>query len=252
MLRSVNKLIGYDVKASDASVGTIYDVYFWDDTWRVKWIVVDTGTWLPGRKVLIRPEAFGRPHEGRRVLPVDQTRKQIEEAPDYETDPPVAYQEEETGWTRYYRWLPYIAPHGLAAAPLGTGAYALPVATGESAPPEEGAYDAHLRSASTVIGYRIHANDGDFGHVEDFVLDDRDWSLSMFIVDTRNWLPAKKVVLATEWIKRIVWAKEEVEVDLNIATIKDAPAFDPTQPLNQEYAGKLYDHYGRPQSSNRR
>ena len=58
MLFAVSSLKGCEIAASDGRIGTVKDVLFDDQTWRVRWMVVDTGQWLPGRKVLIHPSAI--------------------------------------------------------------------------------------------------------------------------------------------------------------------------------------------------
>ena len=47
--------------------------------------------------------------------------------------------------------------------------------------------DPHLRSIAAVTGYHIHASDGEIGHVEDFLVEDADWSIHYLVVDTKNW-----------------------------------------------------------------
>ena len=54
----------------------------------------------------------------------------------------------------------------------------------------------HLRSVEAVTGYHIHASDGEIGYVEDFLLQDTDWSIHNLVVDTTNWWPGKKVLIA--------------------------------------------------------
>ena len=52
--------------------------------------------------------------------------------------------------------------------------------------------DPHLRSIEAVTGYHIHASDGEIGHVEDFLVEDADWSIQFLVVDTRNWGPGRR------------------------------------------------------------
>ena len=68
----------------------------------------------------------------------------------------------------------------------------------------EEANDVHLRSANKVTGYRIGATDGDIGHVEDFIIDDETWEIRYMVVDTQNWWPGKKVLVAPQWIGRML------------------------------------------------
>ena len=58
MMFAISALEGCTVNASDGEVGTVKDILFDDEAWRIRWVVVDTGTWLTGRKVLIHPSAI--------------------------------------------------------------------------------------------------------------------------------------------------------------------------------------------------
>ena len=68
-----------------------------------------------------------------------------------------------------------------------------------------GQNDPHLRSSAAVTGYHIQATDGDIGHVEDFLLDDRSWTIRFMVVDTTNWWAGEKVLIAPAWIERVDW-----------------------------------------------
>ena len=57
MLFAVSGLIGCPIAASDGRIGAVKDFLFDDRSWRIRWVEVDTGGWLPGRKVLIHPSA---------------------------------------------------------------------------------------------------------------------------------------------------------------------------------------------------
>lgn len=52
MLRSGSPLKGCAIVANDGEIGTVFDLLFDDNTWKVRWLVVDIGSWLTGRKVL--------------------------------------------------------------------------------------------------------------------------------------------------------------------------------------------------------
>ena len=60
MLQSARDLRGYTIRASDGDIGEIYDVYFDDESWSVRYVVVETGNWLFNRRVLLSPSAFER------------------------------------------------------------------------------------------------------------------------------------------------------------------------------------------------
>jgi hypothetical protein len=55
MLHSMNVLKGLDILATDGEIGNTEEFYFDDERWAVRYIVVNTGSWLSGRQVLISP-----------------------------------------------------------------------------------------------------------------------------------------------------------------------------------------------------
>ena len=112
MLRSLYELKGYDLAATDGHFGTVKDFYFDDLHWRVRYVVVDTGKWLPGRRVLISPLSVDNTDWTRRLISVSLSRKQIENSPSTDADKPVSRQEEQDFFD-YYGWTPYWAPGGM-------------------------------------------------------------------------------------------------------------------------------------------
>ena len=59
MLRSAKDLYGYVIRATDGEFGKVHDVYFDDRAWTVHYLVVETGDWLLGRKVLLTTDLIG-------------------------------------------------------------------------------------------------------------------------------------------------------------------------------------------------
>ena len=106
--------------------------------------------------------------------------------------------------------------------------------------------DPHLRSAREVEGYHVAANDGEIGHVEDFLIDDRDWAIHLLGVDTGRWLPGRKVVISPAWLRGIEWNRQRIHVDLSRQQIKDSPAYDPALIPDESYLERLATHYDRP------
>jgi hypothetical protein len=240
MLHSIKELHGHSLEAVDGSIGHVYAFYFDDITWTIRYVVVDTGTWLPGRRVLISPAAIGQIAPETRQLPVHLSQEQIEQSPDMDTDQPVSRQHE-TALHEYYEWPVYWG----ALVPAGAGEAALPPPAIADAEASEQA-DPTLRSTLEVIDYYIHARDGDLGHVADFLVDDASWSIRYLVIDTRNWWPGKKVLVAPEWITEVSWGEAKVYVDLTQEEIKNSPTFDPSVPLQRDYEAQLFDHYDRP------
>jgi uncharacterized protein YrrD len=250
MLRSIKDLIGhYTIEANDGDIGEVGDLLFNDERWIMRYLVVDTGKWLPGREVLIPNLVLGDPDWKARKFPVSLTKKQIEDSPPVASDKPVSRQHE-INLHEYFNWPRYWS----VGMPVGSArwqgsATGERTTTGEESTEEaeeDKHADPHLRSCKELFGYHIQATDDEVGHVEDFIVDDEDWQIRYLIVDTRNWLPGRKVVVATNWIKAVSWEDRKVVVDLSREKIKGAPKFDPSAPVNRDYEEVLYDYYGRP------
>jgi hypothetical protein len=104
---------------------------------------------------------------------------------------------------------------------------------------------SHLRGSFEVTGYRIHAKDGEIGHIEDLVVDDEDWIVRYVEVDTRNWLPGKKVLIQSGRIQQIDWENQSVTMSLTRYAIESAPPYDPSMLITPDYEVQLFKHYGK-------
>jgi uncharacterized protein YrrD len=272
MLLSVRDLESVTIGATDGDIGSVHDVDFDDQSWTVRYLAVDTGTWLPGRRVLISLMSVRELHWGAQRLAVDLTKEQIENSPAVDSAGSISRQSEQAlvrhygldpYWFGPHRWGAVAYPYGPVAPPLGDPGPPVdpevsraleregwqnvgPAHVEERHLKDERGVDAHLRSAREVIGYDIQALDGEIGHVEDFLVDDRTWAIRYLIVDTRNWLPGKKVVVAPEWVEEVSWSDSKVVVSLTREQIEHAPEYDPSRPLEREHELRLYEHYGRP------
>lgn len=242
MRLSLREIHGYAVGAEDRDLGKICDTYFDEKSWIVQYFVVDTSRWLPGRKVLISPASFGHPDWGRRVVPTNLTSEKVKNSPEADLVHPIS-EELTVAMSRHYGW----PVRWTGAVEAG---FAIPVP--EEQYPDPGNLSSEpgssgLRSAREVSGYRIHALDGEIGHVEDFVVEESSWVIRYLVIDTRNWLPGgRKVLITPSWVANIDWGGHLVTVDLGQDAIRNSPEYDPSQPINRAYELQLYDYYGRP------
>jgi len=101
----------------------------------------------------------------------------------------------------------------------------------------------HLRGMYAMTGCHIHAADGEFGHVEDFVIDDESWKIRYLIIDTRNWWPGKRVLMSPQWVERVNWTEAKISVALPREMIEQAPAYTADAPITREYETALYRYY---------
>jgi hypothetical protein len=245
MLWNASRLVGYAIEATDGTIGGIADFFFDDTRWTTRWVVVDTGTWLPGRQVLLSPLWVECVDAATEKLVVGITRRQVEESPDVRTDQPVSRQMEERIYAHYQLPPYWYVPMGDASTPMPLREPAAREAAGAKPGGEPGDGDPHLRSLNEVNQYYIHATDGDIGHVDDFLLDECDWSIRYMVVATRNWWPGKKVLIAPSWTSEISWSAREVRLDLTRAAIRNSPEYDATATVDRDYEERLHRHYDR-------
>lgn len=239
-----SKTIGYDIHATDGTIGSLDDLLFDDESWTIRWAVIDTGTWLPGRRVLLPFASLGQPED--RAFLVDATREQIENAPGLDSDAPVSRQLEIEIHT-HYSWPPYWDPnYAFPLEPSGVGGMVDPTPVVDIAEDAEPTGDPHLRSTNEVTGYHIHATDGEIGHVEDFAIEEDSSAIRYLMVDTRNWWPGKIVLIAPNWLRQISWGERAVYIDLSREQIRNSPEYDPSTGIRRQYEERLHGHYGYP------
>jgi hypothetical protein len=274
MLRSIEALEKYAIHASDGKIGHATDFYFDDDAWTVRYLVVDTGTWLSERKVLISPISIGHLDERSKIVQVLLTKEQVKNSPDFDTQKPVSRQHE-MGYLGYYGYPYYWDGAGL----WGPGSFpslmlsgmdtnseadydkqqielsqqrldsqttgsqsALP---GSTKPAPVKRDDPHLRSCKAVVGYEIQATDGHMGRVAGFLVDEQTWAIRYLIVETSHWWSGHKVLIVPEWISDVNWFESTLSVALSRADVKESPPFDSCVELDREQEVGLYKHYDR-------
>lgn len=245
MLRDLNELKNYRIQAIDGEMGAVHDFLFDDREWKVRYFVIDTGGWLPGRKVLISPVSVSRADWDAQRLRVQLTRDQVREAPAIHADPPVARQEEER-LTAYYAWPAYWGTPAPMPREPATSQQRQQVAEQiEQAHSAQQHADPGLRSFREVTGYDIAATDGALGKVKNLLVDEADWVARYLVVDTQRWLPGKQVLIAPPWIDAVDWTRAQVKVSLTQEQVREAPAYAPDEPVTREYEERLHQHYGR-------
>ncbi len=185
MINNINDIYGTKLAALDGEIGHVKDFYFDDLMWAVRYLVVETGSWLSSRLVLLSPHAFGKLDEYGKILHVKLHKKQIESSPSIETHKPVSRQFE-IDYYRHYGLPPYWNGDAL----WGGGGYPLILPRAKdalAAAQEHRSDDPHLRSTKGVTGYAIHATDGEIGLVSGFTVDDRSWAIDGIAIETGHW-----------------------------------------------------------------
>ena len=262
MLRRMKDMEGYAIGATDGLIGHVKDFYFDDETWVIRYLIVETGEGLSSRRVLISPFSINQPNWSEKAFPAAITLEQVKNSPHIDTDKPVSRQHE-MGYLGYYGY-PYYWAGGslwggglypeLMLSGLGYGGmnsdYRRVQAQSARAEAEAEAQrherdDPHLRSGNAISTYHVHAADGDIGHVQGLLIDERTWSIRYMIVNTSNWWIGHEVLIAPEWIADVNWATSRVTVDLTRQAVKDSPQYDSATLLDRAGETDIYEHYHR-------
>ena len=238
VFRSLTALTSATVGATDGPIGTVSSALFDDKSWAIRYLVVDTGTWLSERQVLLSPYAVMTPWSGDRSISVALTQQQVRSSPDIDTHQPVTRQHEREH-LRHYEYPEYWEGGGLWA----TAAYPVWRTHVPSTTETEVENDPYIAQyIHPKKEYKVKLKDAD----KDFIFDEASWAIRYFVVDTRNWWPGGKLVLvARHWIDRIDWAARIVRIKLTREQVMNSPAYDDATTIDRNYEQRLCDAHKR-------
>jgi sporulation protein YlmC with PRC-barrel domain len=221
------------VLSSDGhDLGTIQDFYFDDERWTIRYVVVKTGRWLTGRAVLLSPMMLDHIQWDQALVTFALTREQIESAPDADLAMPLSRRWEAAHASHYaipYYWTGAGVWENWATPSEARRAVREPL----SAP--AGMDAEHVRSTRAVAGYHLHAADGEIGHVDDFVVDDRTWTIQYLLIDTSNWIGGRAVLIPPAQAWQIEWPRQLVHIDLTREEVENSREYDPAADIAGVY-----------------
>ncbi len=211
MLRKIKDLRGFELIAIDGDVGTIKEFYFDDLDWTILYMVLDSGMWLPGRRILISPASLGDIDWVERKLQVLLTRGDIETSPEIDLHQPITREQE----------VRYFAHFGWACL-----------------------WEGELRSTQELIGSQVKSNDNKLiGTVEDLIVDDL-YIVRYLILSPKHFDSQQKLVFSPNWIEVNDWSESAMVTLFDFAKIQSAPLFDLNLTIKRDYEMDLYNHFG--------
>lgn len=241
MKKSINELIKLDIITKDDIKGIAKDYLFDQDTWTIRYLEADFGTFFNDKRVLIPRFLLPDSYTSGTRFYIDLTKETIERCPKPEQHQPISKKYEEEIHSYYNIDWYWQQPYNVPADPIGSPLYPIRVP-----PPavDESTFDTRLRSFREVKGYNIVGSDGNLGHVEDMIVDDLNWKIVYVVIDTSNWLPwSKKILLDISWIDQISYQNKEAVIHLHSEVVGNAPAYDPSVPVEEQYENLLHGYY---------
>jgi len=241
----------FEIVATDGRIGAVDDFYFDDERWAIRYVVVDTGRWLPGRRVLVSPLSITLTEWSEQRLRLSISRDQVRDSPGIDTHRPVSRRHERDhldyyGYPYYWGHAGLWGAHAIPMLPTPEQIAAQRTRAAEVEREAADLGDTHLRSTAEVSGYVIRALDGDLGHVENILFDDISWAIRYFVVDTSNWWFGKRVLVAPEWIADISWPDGSVSVKVTRRLLKSATQYDRAQHIDRQWEADYYQHLRQP------
>jgi uncharacterized protein YrrD len=254
-------LEGYTIGATDGVIGHVKDFYFDDESWVIRYLVVETGEWLSSRRVLISPIAINQANWSEKTFPAAITQEQVKNSPSIDTDKPVSRQHE-VAYSGYYGYPYYWGGGGYWGNSVDPGMMLWGVGYGGPGEPRRAQVrnsptevetdaerrqhgDPHLRSGNAITTYDVHATDGHIGHVQSLLIDEKSWAIRYIVVNTSNWWLGHQVLVAPQWIASVSWDDSKVSVSLTRDAVKSSPAYTPGTRVERDEEARIHDHYGR-------
>lgn len=241
MFMNLRDLEGWHVSTVDnADAARLQDSYFDDRRWAVRYFVVIGEAWN-SRPIAISPSAIERIDRNDARIHVSLAASAIEKAPTFDLTRSMT-RRQEASYASHFRFPYYWIGPGVwgehevptpSVEPLGA-------AVGLTTPDPEA---RHLFSVHDFSGSHLHALDGEIGHVENFIVDDRSWTIRYLIADTSNWIGGRTVLIAPSQVRDVDWALHRLDLKLTRDDVRHSPVYDPTVGLTAEYERRLADHY---------
>ncbi len=217
MKRLLLNMQGYTLDSSDGEIGRCEDFLIEDRPWVVRYLVVHTGSWLFGRRVLIPLPALRAPDDNTRTIRVALAREEIKTSKPVSEDPPVSSGIGERSYL-YYGW---------PSTAAGTPEDATPMNTAADDPNR-----SFLRSAAEMARYALVTGEVPFGAVRDFIIDPALWAVRYLVASVKNNGESKRILIPVDTVTRVDWPNQRIETAFDIHGI-------PGYPAHEENAGVL-------------
>lgn len=88
-LRSTDKVTGYNIKATDGEIGEVEDFLINDSNWKIDFMVIDAGSWLHEKKVLISPKWIKEIKWATSEVIISTSMEHVKNSPEYDTNQPL-------------------------------------------------------------------------------------------------------------------------------------------------------------------
>ena len=221
MLQNVQTLCDYTILAKGGDIGKIHDFLFDEETWEIRYLVIEPSNGLSDRKVPISVVALDQTNQVSRKVPIQLTKEQVKNCPNIDTDALMSRQNQNR-LNEVYPLFQYWAMSGYVSASLP-----LSLVSDQPSQPEED--KTTFRSIEDVSHCHVKSVDGNIGAIEDIVVDDESWSIRYIVANPTQWLLGRKFWIIPTWIKTIDWEEQEVFLKISKKQLKNTPDYNSSE-----------------------
>ncbi|RDW19854.1 PRC-barrel domain-containing protein [Oceanobacillus chungangensis] len=229
MLHYTSKLMTYNIEATDGELGKIKELYFDDNKWQIRYAVVDTRKWLPGRKVLLSPASFVMVNELSENVEIEYDKEKVRNSPSLNEDS-ILTRDAENSLIDYYGWGRYWTGGVLGSAENSP----LAIFKDPRSAEEIEAYDKNQQQMNTLdlqnldqtIDLKVHGSDGKIGEIVDLIYDDEYWKIQYLVVRSTHFIEPKYHVYSVEDINSIEWLEQSIYVKDTVQALNENKIFD--------------------------
>ncbi len=241
----------FSIQAKDGQIGSVFDFYFDEDLFYLRYLVVNTERFLLRNLVLISPICFYKINTIEKLVEINLTKKELEDSPKINSVEVISRQHEKSYhdyflWPHYWRsentaWV--VGPYGVPWGDYDTTGKTLRSIVEAKSDFKNDEKESSLRSSNEICTYSVKGEGNEsFGHVQGFIIDSKTVSIDFIIIDTINFLPSKNVLLRPEWIEDIAWDSKTVKFPFTKEVIKSAPSYK-AETFDEEFTAKSDQHF---------
>ncbi len=233
MLWNASAIKGYQIAASDGDVGHVDDILIDEASWTVRWLIVHTGSWLDQRSVCLPAWSLTPPDPEAHHMTVDLTRRQIEGSPEVGEDDRLSPADQAI-----------VAGYYAEASRAKIDAEAGGVATLARHPLLNLEASTRLFSLKALMNATVEAVDGEIGHVESLILDDRTWVVKYLMVHTGGWWADKKVLILPATVTSVDDIRGSIDLIVDREKVRGSPPYWPGDTVDVAFDEQFHIYYG--------
>jgi uncharacterized protein YrrD len=224
---------GYAIAATDGDVGHVADILIDSASWMVRWLIVDTGSWLNQRTVGLPVWALSRPEPETQDLAVTLTRRQIERSPQIDGDRRLTL-EREVLMSEHYA-------SGRRSQPEPVQGSATTLVRAKQATVES---SGNLVSLNVLKNASVEASDGEIGHVDSLIVDTETWTIIYLVVHTGHWWADKKVLILPRIVVHIDDIRGSIDLNVSREKVRGSPDYVALNTIDGAFDENFHIYYG--------